>query len=108
MAFVAVKLLNIRVTFSEDLFERFRPTVPSPNPNDLRWKSKQQARRCLKTPGAPKGRASTALGSAQGFEAKTSRTQPCKGEIPWFVAPLQGLREWEMGLDDPGRWPGLC
>jgi hypothetical protein len=43
MAFVTLKLLNVRVTFSEDLFERLRPTVPSPNPNDLRWKSKQQA-----------------------------------------------------------------
>jgi len=43
MAFVTVKLLNVRVAPSEDLFERFRPTVPSPNPNDLRRKSKQQA-----------------------------------------------------------------
>jgi hypothetical protein len=42
MAFVTVKLLNVRMTFSEDLFERFRPTVPSPNPNDLGWKPKQQ------------------------------------------------------------------
>jgi hypothetical protein len=48
MAFVAVKLLNVGVTFSEDLFKCLRLTVPAPNPNDLRWKSKQQARSCFK------------------------------------------------------------
>jgi hypothetical protein len=64
---------------------------------------------CFKTHRAPKGRAIPArrdLGSAEGYEAETLRTQPCKGEIPWFVAPLQGLPEWEIGLDDPGRWLG--
>jgi hypothetical protein len=73
--------------------------------SDARGATRQIDQKLVQNLKSPKGARQHSPGQRPGFRGRNLAPQPCKGEIPWFVVPLQGLPECETGLDDPGRRP---
>ena len=60
--------------------------------------SARLTRSCFRTSRAPKGRASTALGNAQGFEAETSRPSPVRAKHRGLSLPFRAYPNGIWGL----------